>query len=109
MDNAGAASVTVRVTGIESGVFEAPDAARVSDKDLADVTDILRKLPRLTKALIFTPPETSVDHYFMNDPAPPAFAFQLYFAAVEHLEDVLRWDGALQQLAQPGHPLVDRA
>jgi hypothetical protein len=36
----------------------------------------------------------------MNDPTPPAFAFQLYFAAIEHLEDVLRSDGALQQLAQ---------
>src|ERR1700761_8302698 len=81
--------------------FEAPDAVRIADKVLALATDVLSKLPRLTKALVFTPPETSTDHYFMNDPTPPAFAFQLYFAAIEHLEDVLRRDGALQQLAQP--------
>src|SRR3984957_2942954 len=80
--------------------FEASDAARVSDKDFAHATEVLGKLPRLTKALVYTPPETSTDHYFMNDPTPPAFAFQLYFAAIEHLEDVLRSDGALQQLAQ---------
>src|ERR1700757_942279 len=80
--------------------FEAADAASVTDKELAYAIDVLRKLPRLTKALVYTPPETSTDHYFMNDPTPPAFAFQLYFTAIEHLEDVLRRDGALQQLAQ---------
>ena len=70
--------------------FEAPDAAKVSTKDLAYAMDVLGKLPRRAKALVYTPPETSADHYFMNDPAPPAFAFQIYFAAIEHLEDVLR-------------------
>ena len=92
---------TITVRNVVSGPAPREAAARISDQDVAYATDVLRKLPRLTKALVYTPPETSADHYFLNDPAPPAFAFQLYFAAIEHLEDVLRPDGALQQLAQP--------
>jgi len=81
--------------------FEAPDATHISSKDLAHPAAVLSGLPRLIKALIFTPPQTITEHFFMDDPPSPTFGFQLHFSKIEDLEDVLRRDGPLQALARP--------
>lgn len=79
--------------------FELSDPeARIAPADLERVSKVIGGLPRLTRGLVFTPPETKTKHYFADDPPAPALAFQLYFDTIADLEAVLRRDGALQAL-----------
>jgi hypothetical protein len=80
--------------------FELPDPARrIADADLDRVTNLISRLPRLIKGLVFTPTETKTEHFFMDDPPAPALALQLNFATIVDLEEILRRDGALQAVA----------
>lgn len=80
----------------------ADPAARVTPSDMSRLRTLLGGLPGMTEGLIFTPTETQIAHYFPDDPPAPALALQLQFDDIAALEAVLRPDGALQVLAQPG-------
>src|SRR4051812_29712975 len=80
--------------------FELPDPARrIAAPELDRVIGVVRALPQLVRGLVFTPTETKTEHFFGDDPHPPALALQLDFATLPDLEAVLRRDGALQALA----------
>ena len=70
--------------------------ARVSESDLARLTDIVKTTPQLAKGLLFTPEETH-DPYARDASLP--LVIQLYFADIGALEAALAPAGHLQALA----------
>ena len=83
-------------------------AAQASDADLARAAEIAAGVPRLRRALLFTP-ERAPDPYAAYPP-PPQLAFQLYFDEIAALEAAAGRRGALQALAKPGAlPSVDKS
>lgn len=79
--------------------FDGPQT-RIGEAELWRFANLLGSLPRLEKALLFTP-ERARDPY-LDDGPPPLLAAQLYFAEIAALEAALGRDGALQALADPG-------
>jgi hypothetical protein len=80
--------------------FELSDPIRrIAPAELDRVINVASTLPLIRRALVFTPTESKTEHFFADDPHPPALALQLDFAALPDLEHVLRRDGALQTLA----------
>ena len=78
-------------------VFHDPRSHRhLAGDDQARVVRVLRTIPALTRALIYTPAVTT-DPY-LDDGAPPQLAIQLYFDRLDDLEAALARDGPLHAL-----------
>jgi hypothetical protein len=73
--------------------------ARISAADQAAITAIVRAVPGLACAHIYTP-ERAKDFYTNDGPAPQ-LALQLYFDELTELEAALAPTGHLQALARP--------
>lgn len=71
----------------------------VSEAEQQQLLDLLRQLPNLLRANLFTP--TKVGGPFINDGTPPRLALQLIFPDLPSLEAVLASDGVLQKLTEP--------
>lgn len=77
-------------------VFEQA-AARVSEAELAALSRLLKTVPGVCQALLFTPDATE-DPYLDEEP-PPRLAIQLYFAEIAALEAALDRSSPLHALA----------
>ncbi|TAK47335.1 MAG: hypothetical protein EPO23_12675 [Xanthobacteraceae bacterium] len=73
----------------------APGTA-IGDADRHRLLDLVRRLPGLSRANLFTP--TTAGGPFTNDGPPPRLALQLVFPDLPSLESVLAPEGALQAL-----------
>jgi|SRR5665213_876988 len=80
-------------------VFQPPEhgAMRVTAAELSGLAALLKTVPDVHRALIFTPDATD-DPYLDREP-PPALAIQLYFAEIAALEAALDRSSALHALA----------
>lgn len=68
----------------------------LTSAELAQLTEFIRATPKLAKALLHTPAETS-DPY-VKDGASPSLVLQLYFADLPELEATLSHGGVLRAL-----------
>jgi len=79
---------------------ECQDAGRtIAPERLEQVRQVVRSIPALQRGLFYLPAQAR--DYYTNDGPSPRLALQLYYARLEELEDTIRADGILQQLAQP--------
>ncbi len=74
-----------------------PSGITVPEGELAALTALLRDVPGMTEAVVFTP-ATARDQY-TDDGASPPLGLQLHFPRLEDLEAACAPDGALQRLA----------
>lgn len=73
------------------------DASRnISPERLERLRGIVRDLPRVTRALFYTPAQAR--DYYTDDGASPRLALQLYYDRLQDLEDNARSGGALAAL-----------
>lgn len=78
--------------------FVDPDpAARLASDDSDKTAALLRSIPEIARAHIFTP--ASARDRYIDDGPPPMMAIQLYFLRLEMLERAAAANGALQELA----------
>lgn len=74
-----------------------PSGITVPEAELAALRALLRDVPGMTEALVFTP-ATARDQY-TDDGASPPLGMQLHFPRLEDLEAACAPDGPLQRLA----------
>jgi hypothetical protein len=72
-------------------------ASRISESDKSSFIEIVRAIPKLVRAVIFTP-DVSYQMQAVDD-MPPQLIAVLYFARLDDLEAALAPDGPLQAIA----------
>ena len=88
--------------------FVDPDpATRLTDEDGDEISVLLRTIPMLERAHLFT--QASARDRYLDDGPPPILTIQLYFRRLEMLERAAAADGALRALADTPLPSLGGA